>query len=89
MAGINLDLAAQLINENPQIFGLIRELPSPNRLKQSSMGHDLASIVDQVFENVKLLGSQRISLPPTTTRRSSMSMVTSPTCRRGVGVDNF
>ena len=58
MAGINLDLAAQLIDEDPQILGLIGGLPSPHRLQQSPMRNDFASIVDQVFEYVKFLGSQ-------------------------------
>src|SRR4026209_2035516 len=31
MAGIHFDLATQLIDENPQILGLIGGLPSPHR----------------------------------------------------------
>ena len=58
MAGINLNLAAQLIDEDPQILGLIGGLPSPYRLKQGAMRHNFASIIDEIFEHIKFLGSQ-------------------------------
>src|ERR1039458_1345816 len=53
-----LDLLAQLVDEDAQVFGLVAVVRAPHGLQKFAMGHGTAGVRHQVAQGLELLGRE-------------------------------
>jgi len=56
---VRLDLPPNPLNEGPYVVGFVPVLPSPHRLQQLAVQHDLSRIASQVRKHFELASRQR------------------------------